>query len=157
MADLSAFSDSSFGVSQWLNAVLAGKPDDPNQLENYLAVTGMKLHTLSQEYSDKIEATMIESISSIPKTLSDISLAEGNLALLDAELNHIASQLNTFDHRNIAGVEELHRLDILKGNMEKCSSTLQQHAQWSLVVREAKQCIEGGARLADASDKYVID
>ena len=53
----------------------------------------------------------------------------------------------------MAGVEDLSRLDTLKSNMEKCKATLEEHARWSQLVREAKNILESGGRLADSADR----
>ena len=68
-------------------------------------------------------------------------------------MNSLAAQLKSFDLRNVAGVEDLSRLDILKSNMEKCKATLEEHARWNQVVRETKNILEGGGRLADSADR----
>ena len=64
--------------------------------------------------------------------------------------------MRTFDQRNVSGVEDLSRLDTLKSNMEKCNATLEEHARWSQVVREAKAILDGGGSLTDSADRCAI-
>ena len=92
-------------------------------------------------------------MTTIPRVLSDISRIEEVLCDLDAEMNSLAQQLRAFDERNVAGVEDLSRLDTLKSNMEKCKATLEEHARWSQVVREAKSLLEIGDNLSDTADQ----
>ena len=96
---------------------------------------------------------MVEAMTTIPRVLSDISRIEEVLCDLDAEMNSLAQQLRAFDERNVAGVEDLSRLDTLKSNMEKCKATLEEHARWSQVVREAKSLLEIGDNLSDTADQ----
>jgi len=92
-------------------------------------------------------------MTTIPRVLSDISRIEEVLCDLDAEMGSLAQQLRAFDERNVAGVEDLSRLDTLKSNMEKCKATLEEHARWSQVVREAKSLLETGDNLSDTADQ----
>lgn len=54
MADLSAFSNPSFNEVNWIDLVIHEKPDD-EQLDSYITSLAMKLHVLSQDYSDQLE------------------------------------------------------------------------------------------------------
>ena len=90
----------------------------------------------------------------MPRVLSDVSRIEEVLKSIEAEIQSLAIQLKTFDQRNVAGVEDLSRLDTLKSNMEKCKATLEEHARWSQVVREAKNIMESGGRLSESADRY---
>lgn len=54
MADISAFSNTSFDPSAWINSVLKNKPEEES-LESYLAGLAMKVHVVSQEYTDQLE------------------------------------------------------------------------------------------------------
>ena len=70
-------------------------------------------------------------------------------------MKNLSSQLNNFDQRNVLGVEDLSRLDTVKVNMEKCKATLEEHARWSQLVREAKSLLEDSGRLTDTADRYT--
>lgn len=96
---------------------------------------------------------MVEAMSTIPRVLAEVGRIEEILRNVDGEMTTLATQLRTFDQRNVAGVEDLSRLDTLKSNMEKCKATLAEHARWSQLVREAKTFLEGGGRLADSADR----
>jgi hypothetical protein len=96
---------------------------------------------------------MVESMATMPRILSEIGRIEDHLKSIEVEMNSLSLQLNSFDQRNVAGVEDLSRLDTLKSNMEKCKATLEEHAQWSQLVREAKNLLESGGRLSDSADR----
>ena len=152
MADLSAFSNDNFNTLGWVSNALKEKQDEEG-LESYLASLAMKIHIISQDYSDQLETGMVEAISTMPRIMSDISRLEETLSHIDAEMTSLASQLRALDQRNVAGIEDLSRLDTLKCNMEKCKATLEEHARWSQLVREAKSFLEGGGRLSDSADR----
>jgi cell division FtsZ-interacting protein ZapD len=97
---------------------------------------------------------MVEAMTTMPKVLSEVARIEDVLKSLESEMSSLASQLKAFDQRNVAGVEDLSRLDTLKSNMEKCKSTLEEHARWSQLVREARAFMEGGGRLSDTADRW---
>lgn len=178
MADLSSFSSTNYHVSTWINNALKEKPDD-EALESYLAQLAMKLHIISQDYTDQLETGefviekihfkvehiiplfsefegMVEAMSTMPRILSDISRIEESLKGVNTEMESLAVQLRAFDQKNISGVENLSRLDTLKTNMEKCKATLEEHARWSQVVREAKGFLESGGSLTDSADRRVV-
>jgi len=98
---------------------------------------------------------MVEAMTSIPRVMSDVSRIEEVLKLVDIEMNELANQLRAFDQRNVAGVEDLSRLDTVKTNMENCKSTLEEHARWSQLVREAKTLLESGEKLMDTADRSM--
>lgn len=99
---------------------------------------------------------MVEAVAMMPRTLAEISKTQDIIKSLDAEMAELATQLHEFDQRNIGGVEDLSRLDTLKLNMEKCRATLEEHARWSQLVREAKSMIESGARFSESADRFIF-
>jgi len=152
--DLSAFSSTQFSTPTFINAALRERPEE-EALESYLASLAMKLHIVSQDYTDQLETGMVEAMSTMPRVLSEVSRIEEVLRNVDSEMQGLAAQLKAFDQRNVAGVEDLSRLDTLKSNMEKCKATLEEHARWSQLVREAKAFLEGGGRLSDSADRVA--
>ena len=152
MADLTAFSSRAFNSTTWINAALTDVPADES-LESYISSIATKLHIMSQDFTDQLETAMVESMSTMPRILSEITKTEEQLHSVETEMKSLSNQLNSFDQRNVAGVEDLSRLDTLKSNMEKCKATLEEHARWSQLVREAKSFLEGGGRLSDSADR----
>ena len=97
---------------------------------------------------------MVDAIASMPRAVAEVSRMEDALRNVDTELLQLSSQLASFDDKNANAVEELSRLDTLKGNMETCKGTLEEHARWNQLVREAWLLLENGGRLSDAADRY---
>ncbi len=153
--DDSSFSRDDFDASGWINKALEERPVEES-FEGYMSALAMRLHLLSGDYTDQLEAGMVEATQTIPRVQNDITRIEDVLKAVSEEMVELAAQLQDFDQRNVAGVEELSRLDMLRKNMEKCKSTLEEHARWSQVVREAKTFLEGGGRLADSADRVAI-
>lgn len=58
-------------------------------------------------------------MTTMPRVLSDVARIEEVLKNIEEEMQSLAAQLRTFDQRNVAGVEDLSRLDTLKNNMEQ--------------------------------------
>lgn len=54
MADLSAFSNVSFESVKWVDSMLAERPEDES-LDSYITALAMKLHLVSQDYTDQLE------------------------------------------------------------------------------------------------------
>lgn len=54
MADLTAFSCSKFDTTAWINDSFRERPEE-EALESYLASLAMKLHIISQDYTDQLE------------------------------------------------------------------------------------------------------
>lgn len=152
--DITSFSNDGFSATSWLNSSIKEKQEDES-LETYLASMAMRLHLLSQDYSDQLETGMVEAMGTMPRSLSEINRLEDQLKSVQDEMTSLSEQLALFDQKNVAGVEDLSRLDTLKTNMEKCKATLEEHARWSQVVREAKNFLEGGGRLADSADRIA--
>jgi hypothetical protein len=152
MADLSAYSNASFNSQEWINNVLNDRPEE-EALESFLASLAMKLHILSQDYTDQLETGMVEAMTTMPRVTTEVNRIEDILKNVESEMQSLALQLKMFDQRNVSGVEDLSRLDTLKSNMEKCKATLEEHARWSQLVREAKNFLEGGGRLSESADR----
>ena len=146
------FSEDSFDVANWVNSALSLKPGS-DDLEAFLASLAMKVHVLAQDYTDQLETGMSDAASTMPRVSGEIEHVEDILSSVSADMKELASSLNSFDQRNIAGVDALSRLDMLKSNMEDVVATLNEHAQWSILVREAKTLLESGGRLADSADR----
>ena len=152
MADLTAFNNETFDSVSWVINSLKEKAEDES-LESYLASLAMKLHIISQDYTDQLETGMVESISTMPRILSEVTRLEETLVGIDGEMNDLTTQLRNLDQKNVTGIEDLSRLDTLKINMENCKATLEEHARWSQLVREAKTFLEGGGRLSDSAER----
>jgi hypothetical protein len=97
---------------------------------------------------------MMEAVALIPRTISEIHRMQEVLGVLDREMSDLSTQLSEFDQRNISGVEDLSRLDTLKLNMEMCRDTLEEHARWNQLVREAKTMMESGGHFSDSADRF---
>lgn len=96
---------------------------------------------------------MTEAMSTMPRMVQSISRMQDTIASIEAEMANLASQLQDFDQRNVVGVEDLSRLDTLKTNMETCKATLEEHARWNQLVREARTIMESGGRLSESADR----
>ncbi len=92
----------------------------------------------------------------MPSVLADIARIEETLKGVDSEMTSLSAQLKAFDQKNVGGVEDFSRLDTLKVNMEKCKATLEEHARWSQVMREAKAFLESGGRIPDSADRSKL-
>ena len=148
---ISLIAADNFDVINWVNDVLKEKADDEST-ETFLASLSMRLHLMSQDYTDKLETNMVESMSSTPRLVSDVNRIEDLLKSFSEEMNLLSSQLRTFDQRNMMGVEDLSRLDTFKSNMEYCKSTLEEHVRWGQIVKEAEKVMDGGGSLLKTAD-----
>ena len=143
MADLSAFSNSNFVSTDWINAALKERSEGET-LESQLAQLSMKLHVIAQDYSDQLETgnnyillylliftfnyptlshyfnnvAMSEAMISMPRIVTDITKAEDILKEINNEMNILSIQLKEFDEKNVSGSEELSRLDAIKTTLE---------------------------------------
>jgi hypothetical protein len=70
---------------------------------------------------------MVEAMTTMPRVLSDVARIDEVLKNIEGEMQSLAAQLRTFDLRNVAGVEDLSRLDNLKNNMEQVHNQLSYH------------------------------
>jgi len=156
MDDLAAFSDPNFTTASWVNNALSRRPEHCREpLEAYLASLAMKLHIISQDYTDQLETGMVDAVATMPRVLSEVARVEDILRSVDREMSELAGRLRSFDQRNVHGVLELSRLDTLKSNMERCKGGLEEHARWGQLVREANAFLQGGGRLADSADRVA--
>jgi hypothetical protein len=99
---------------------------------------------------------MMDSMSQMPRINGEIAHIEDSLKTIQAEMNTLSVQLKEFDEKNVAGSEELSRLDTLKGNLEKCRDTLLEHDRWSVLVAEAKSFMENSGKLSESADRYLL-
>ena len=99
---------------------------------------------------------MIEAMTSMPRVQQSIARMQETVAAIESEMSNLALQLQDFDQRNVVGVEDLSRLDTLKTNMETCKATLEEHARWNQLVREARTIMESGGRFSESADRYVL-
>lgn len=102
-----------------------------------------------------VNAAMLDSMSQMPRINGEIAHIEDSLRTIQAEMNTLSVQLKEFDEKNVAGSEELSRLDTLKGNLEKCRETLLEHDRWNVLVSEAKSFMESGGKLSESADRLV--
>lgn len=154
MTDLSSFSSNDFNSTQWINAQLKDVPHGET-LEGFLSSLSMKLHLAGSDYSELLETAMVESMSTMPRLVAEINRLDDQLKAIHAEMKNLSDQINTVDKKSLTGVEDLSRLDSLKSSLERCKSTLEEHARWSQLVREARQLLESGGTLSETADRLV--
>lgn len=53
--DFSAFSNPTFDSVKWIDDMIADRPED-EQLDSFITSLTMKLHVVSQDYTDHLEA-----------------------------------------------------------------------------------------------------
>lgn len=152
--DLSSFSRNDFHATNWINKLIQEIPEGEN-VESIISSMSMKLHMAAQDYSEQLETAMVESMSTMPRMVSEISRLQDQLKSMQDEMRVISDHIHSVDQRSVSGVEELSRLDHIKSNMDKCRSTLEEHARWSLLVREARLLLEGSGELAETADRFV--
>jgi chromosome segregation ATPase len=153
MTDLSKFSDENFNAATWINSVVDEAGAEEN-LESFLNSLSMKLHMAAQDYSEQLETAMIETMSSMPRMMNELTRLEDQLKSVQKEMKSVEESIRKAeDKKALSGLEDLSRLDQLKSNMEKCKSTLEEHARWNQVVREARQLLETGGTLSETADR----
>jgi hypothetical protein len=54
MTEFSAFSSANYNVTEWIDEILRERNEEET-MDSYLATLIMKLHVVSQEYSDQLE------------------------------------------------------------------------------------------------------
>jgi hypothetical protein len=150
-----SFSRDDFNTVSWVNESVDALPTD-EELESYLASLELKLHMLAQEYTDQLENAMVATVSTMPRLTSEIGTVENTLESMQNEMTALSKQLNTFDQRNVAGVEDLSRLHTLKTNMQKCQTTLEEHVQWSRVVTLARVHAESQGSPRESADHLEV-
>jgi hypothetical protein len=156
MNDLSVFSANEFNSTRWINQIVDEMQSGEN-LEGYISSVGMKLHMAAQDYSEQLETAMMESMSTMPRMVSEINRLQEQLGSVQEEMKVISDHIHSVDDRSVAGVEELSKLDYIKTNMEKCRATLEEHARWSQLVREARTLLEGGGgELSETADRIQV-
>lgn len=140
---------------------------DDEKIDSFLASTAMKLHMVSQEYTDQLESSMMEFMSIVPKTLhllndteESINSVQQNLENMSGNSNGlngaagISPSLNVLDKTSmLPNIDDLSRLDVTKHNMKKCIDVLKEHAYWNQLVRETSLFLENGGRLVDVAEK----
>ena len=95
-ADFSAFSNKTFDAASWINSTISERPDD-EPLEAYLASLGMKLHIISQDYTDQLETGMVEATTIMPRIMGEISRIDNVLKSLEGEMGSLGNScVSTF-------------------------------------------------------------
>ena len=87
---LSPFSDASFDKISWMNEIIAQKPDAEG-LEAYLASLSMRLHLASEDYTEQLETSMVEVMSSTPRLLSDVTRINDVLKSFEEEMSQVVT------------------------------------------------------------------
>ena len=91
---LSAFADAKFDKIAWINEIIAQKPDGEG-LEAYLASLSMRLHLASEDYTDQLETSMVEVMSSTPRLLSDVNRINDVLKSFEEEMSQVRTRTPT--------------------------------------------------------------
>lgn len=156
MADLSGFSSGSFDPSEWLNRALQSD-DKPaasaEEIDAQLAQLSMKLQLMAQDCGDSLEHAMAEASTVMWRTANDVVSVEKSVASLQTAIQQLSEHIGANQSRNIAGVDELFRLDIIKRNMEASRAILVEAAQWHQLVQEARAALSGQANLKAAAER----
>ncbi|GAX73150.1 hypothetical protein CEUSTIGMA_g603.t1 [Chlamydomonas eustigma] len=130
MNDFSEFSDEKFDVKAWINrACFVQNSDEP--LERSLAELEMRLQLNAEEIESSLHDLSVNAMRRIPVAVQESYRLLGEIQGMQDQLRGLAASVNHDASAAVASVNNLQRLDKVKGNMESAFSTLREATELS--------------------------
>jgi chromosome segregation ATPase len=87
-------------------------------LDIHITAVSAKLSNLSSELNDDLENRMVDIVSALPRTVTEIDRIEAAVRSLAKDLHQLTGALDAIHHGTNARVDLLARLDLTKSNMQ---------------------------------------
>jgi conserved oligomeric Golgi complex subunit 7 len=138
------FSQEDFNLKEWINHSFTNQKNTNQNVDQFLATLITKLQVFIQEINNSIDDTSQQTIQNFPRIQRDIDILKQESFLLKDQMKSVREDLYKIEQRNTVNdsMKSLLDLDIMKTNLTRIQSSLQEANNWSQLTADMDTILE---------------
>ncbi|XP_066586605.1 conserved oligomeric Golgi complex subunit 7 [Prorops nasuta] len=151
--DVSAFSDDSFDVKDWINKTFKTAEAQENK-DAFVSSLVMKLQLYVQQVNGALEETSQSVLSGLPRVLRDTQLLQQEALALKEKMVTVKQEIAKVEKDTASSIESLERIDRIKTSLERAKQGLHEADNWTLLANDVEEVFESGDTQAIANKLF---
>ncbi|CAK9812034.1 Conserved oligomeric Golgi complex subunit 7 [Anthophora plagiata] len=141
--DVSAFSEDSFDVKDWINKTFKSAEAQENK-DAFVSSLVMKLQLYVQQVNGALEETSQSVLSSLPRVLRDTQLLQQEALALREKMVVVKHEIEKVEKGTASSMVTLERIDRIKTNLQTAKQGLHEADNWSVLANDVEEVFESG-------------
>ncbi|XP_015590425.1 conserved oligomeric Golgi complex subunit 7 isoform X2 [Cephus cinctus] len=141
--DVSAFSDDSFDVKDWINKTFKSAEAQENK-DAFVASLVMKLQLYVQQINGALEETSQSVLSGLPRVLRDTQLLQQEASKLREKMVAVKEEIAKVEKDTGSSIATLERIDRIKTDLQTAKQGLHEADNWTVLANDVEEVFESG-------------
>ncbi|KAG7190161.1 hypothetical protein KM043_006288 [Ampulex compressa] len=141
--DVSAFSEDTFDVKDWINKTFKSAEAQENK-DAFVSSLVMKLQLYVQQVNGALEETSQSVLSSLPRVLRDAQLLQQEALALREKMITVKEEIAKVEQNTASSMATLERLDRIKTNLQTAKQGLHEADNWTVLANDVEEVFETG-------------
>ncbi|CAL7939223.1 unnamed protein product [Xylocopa violacea] len=138
--DVSAFSEDTFDVKDWINKTFKSAEAQENK-DAFVSSLVMKLQLYVQQVNGALEETSQSVLSSLPRVLRDTQLLQQEALALREKMVAVKQEI---EKDTVSSMTTLERIDRIKTDLQTAKQGLHEADNWSVLANDVEEVFESG-------------
>ncbi|KOC70338.1 Conserved oligomeric Golgi complex subunit 7, partial [Habropoda laboriosa] len=141
--DVSAFSEDTFDVKDWINKTFKSTEAQENK-DAFVSSLVMKLQLYVQQVNGALEETSQSVLSSLPRVLRDTQLLQQEALALREKMVAVKHEIEKVEKDTASSMATLERMDRIKTDLQTAKEGLHEADNWSVLANDVEEVFESG-------------
>ncbi|XP_078039653.1 conserved oligomeric Golgi complex subunit 7 isoform X2 [Augochlora pura] len=141
--DVSAFSEDTFDVKDWINKTFKTAEAQENK-DAFVSSLVMKLQLYVQQVNGALEETSQSVLSSLPRVLRDTQLLQLEALALREKMVAVKQEIEKAEKDTASSMATLERIDKIKTDLQNAKQGLHEADNWSVLANDVEEVFESG-------------
>ncbi|XP_031848489.1 conserved oligomeric Golgi complex subunit 7 isoform X3 [Nomia melanderi] len=141
--DVSAFSEDTFDVKDWINKTFKTAEAQENK-DAFVSSLVMKLQLYVQQVNGALEETSQSVLSSLPRVLRDTQLLQLEALALREKMVVVKQEIEKAEKDTASSMATLERMDRIKTDLQTAKQGLHEADNWSVLANDVEEVFESG-------------
>ncbi|XP_026672147.1 conserved oligomeric Golgi complex subunit 7-like, partial [Ceratina calcarata] len=153
--DVSAFSEDTFDVKDWINKTFKSAEAQENK-DAFVSSLVMKLQLYVQQVNGALEETSQSILSSLPRVLRDTQLLQQEALALMEKMVAVKHEIEKVEKDTASSMATLERIDRIKTDLQNAKQGLHEADNWSVLANDVEEVFESGDIVAIANKLFSM-
>ncbi|XP_031770996.1 conserved oligomeric Golgi complex subunit 7 isoform X3 [Apis florea] len=141
--DVSAFSEDTFDVKDWINKTFKSVEAQENK-DAFVSSLVMKLQLYVQQVNGALEETSQSVLSSLPRVLRDTQFLQQEALALREKMVAVKQEIEKVEKDTASSMATLEKIDKIKTDLQTAKQGLHEADNWSVLANDVEEVFESG-------------
>ncbi|XP_020281658.1 conserved oligomeric Golgi complex subunit 7 isoform X1 [Pseudomyrmex gracilis] len=141
--DVSAFSEETFDVKEWINRTFKSAEAQENK-DAFVSSLVMKLQLYVQQVNGALEETSQSVLSSLPRILRDTQLLQQETLALREKMVSVKQEIAKVEKDTASSMAMLEKIDRIKTELQTAKQGLHEADNWTVLANDMEELFESG-------------